>query len=1298
MAFNLTPDTMQQFLDDNGDPLSTGTVETYVAGTSTPTDTYTDNSGGSANTNPIVLDSAGRANIWLNDDFAYKFVVRDSAGDLIKTIDDIRSSGAGESAEIELPDQTVYGNISGVTAIGQAIPITSDFSGGLSTDIPNRGAVVDYLEDNYVGNTGNQTIDGDLDVSGNITAGGDDVFKTKTNSGDSPGYLDTKLSAGKGIEIEATGSSAEVTATGISDYLVYKYLADTALQAPTPTDGYIRWNDATQVDATSLYIANENEDGTEIQNFFADVLKTGDKLIFSDDASPQAYQVWQVTAITAETGYYELEVTLSGGSKQFALNDQIVMSLEATANIFDSSYGTCLVSGGTLSVNAGDPAKFDVTATIGYVVDSYTDPDNVVPIRITCPEHIGVTITNIATTGATFVSVDGNCDLVQSPYPPSSESRKDFIYLGTIGHPDNTTINSVQNLAWVSKESANHTLADLFYAIKPITTSGLRYTANGANLKMDRSAGTMLWNSLNYKINPKDPNQITNAEALATYWFESYRDDTGTWRFSAAPVDEIDPDVYDDGVGTVAGPNGVVEDYQWQIIEILYEPLFNLTFLEWGQRVFDNKSSAMAAVNDNNVVRNPALQSVAKRGSLIVRGGATDLSSTQEAEFIANSMFSETKLTPLKISQGINNVSQLNSGGQVSPFSFDISSNGSQIIATVERDGGGDVVVLFGDENLILDTTPAITANLSAGTDTVPVSNFVYLTESSGSLVVNTSTSGYPRTSTWWCALGSTVVQSAATVQTSGALSVQRNTDLPSKGDWTRGFLPSVNERIRKDYAKWDVGCATSATVSGSNLYAETLSGYVYQRNLQSWDATDSSVTPVIIPNDYTTPYQESNSVNFDEDANGNTINNNQSYSVVLWGSVQSGGSGGKVYANKPLDAYGGGNRDANALADISNFAVYNVPSTLKGTAFLLARIVVRRDGGNPTVLSIIDLRGSDPSAFAGGGSSATAGTTFSDSNFRVYDDVDPTKELALQCSGITTAQTRTVTVQDSDGTIALLEATQTWSGMNAYTDGSSTELGRVFTINDNTYLTKNASSDGVSWAQDDVGEESTILSFGSSDKIAQLRYLEAGETSPKSLVDFELYGIVLNKDDGNDAVALRYSSGNGGNISLYNDGDVVTSRIRTYLSGNTQAYFNVSGGGVAIGATAVTGTEKLYVNGDAFISTSNVDYTFDQDELLIDKDTGQGLATINGSTGGAVLFQEGGSDRTKFRYNTVTNRAELVKYSGGEVTVQYWDDSGDTVCSGDVRGATLTADNGFTGTGAYTNFTITNGIITAAS
>ena len=50
--------------------------------------------------------------------------------------------------------------------------------------------------------------------------------------------------------------------------------------------------------------------------------------------------------------------------------------------------------------------------------------------------------------------------------------------------------------------------------------------------------------------------------------------------------------------------------------------------------------------------------------------------------------------------------------------------------------------------------------------------------------------------------------------------------------------------------------------------------------------------------------------------------------------------------------------------------------------------------------------------------------STFSDANFRVQDDGDATKQLAFECSGITTSTTRTLTVPDENGTIATQDFT----------------------------------------------------------------------------------------------------------------------------------------------------------------------------------------------------------------------------------------------------------------------------------
>lgn len=80
-----------QFLDASGRVLSGGTINTYLAGTTTPQATYSDRTGLVVNTNPLVLDASGRlANeVWLTTGIAYKFVLKDSTGTTIATYDNL---------------------------------------------------------------------------------------------------------------------------------------------------------------------------------------------------------------------------------------------------------------------------------------------------------------------------------------------------------------------------------------------------------------------------------------------------------------------------------------------------------------------------------------------------------------------------------------------------------------------------------------------------------------------------------------------------------------------------------------------------------------------------------------------------------------------------------------------------------------------------------------------------------------------------------------------------------------------------------------------------------------------------------------------------------------------------------------------------------------------------------------------------------------------------------------------------------------------------------------------------------
>jgi len=93
-----------QFFDNSGVILSGGLIYTYAAGTTTPQAAYTSSSGGTAHSNPIVLDSAGRVpsggEIWLTDAVAYKFVLKTSAAVTIATYDNVTGNASGVATGI----------------------------------------------------------------------------------------------------------------------------------------------------------------------------------------------------------------------------------------------------------------------------------------------------------------------------------------------------------------------------------------------------------------------------------------------------------------------------------------------------------------------------------------------------------------------------------------------------------------------------------------------------------------------------------------------------------------------------------------------------------------------------------------------------------------------------------------------------------------------------------------------------------------------------------------------------------------------------------------------------------------------------------------------------------------------------------------------------------------------------------------------------------------------------------------------------------------------------------------------
>ena len=84
---SLSPTPKLQFFGTDGLPLVGGKLYTYAAGTTTPIATYTDNTQANLNTNPVILDAAGQASVWLADSTTYKYVLKTADEVTLFTVD-----------------------------------------------------------------------------------------------------------------------------------------------------------------------------------------------------------------------------------------------------------------------------------------------------------------------------------------------------------------------------------------------------------------------------------------------------------------------------------------------------------------------------------------------------------------------------------------------------------------------------------------------------------------------------------------------------------------------------------------------------------------------------------------------------------------------------------------------------------------------------------------------------------------------------------------------------------------------------------------------------------------------------------------------------------------------------------------------------------------------------------------------------------------------------------------------------------------------------------------------------------
>ena len=264
-----------QFSDANGAPLTGGLIYTYLAGTSTPATTYTTRDGTTNNTNPIVLDAAGRtpAEIWLDGGVLYKFVLKSSTYVQIGSYDDIPA----------INDTTSISNLITVAGTNALTGLATPTLGGYAA-----GAQYSFIAQNT--NTAAVTID--IDTLG---------VKSITKFGTTP-LAAGDIQAGAVTLIEYDGTRFQLLNVTNN---IFKYIVEPTTISATAATGTINYDVATQ----SIVYYTTNATANWTINFRALSSATLNSLMSTGQTITVTFMATQ-----GATAYYNSAVTIDGAA------------------------------------------------------------------------------------------------------------------------------------------------------------------------------------------------------------------------------------------------------------------------------------------------------------------------------------------------------------------------------------------------------------------------------------------------------------------------------------------------------------------------------------------------------------------------------------------------------------------------------------------------------------------------------------------------------------------------------------------------------------------------------------------------------------------------------------------------------------------------------------------------------------------------------------------------------------------------------------------------------------------------
>ena len=289
-----------------------------------------------------------------------------------------------------------------------------------------------------------------------------------------------------------------------------------------------------------------------------------------------------------------------------------------------------LLTGGVVTITGA--TTFQVTAGTA-IIDKWVTPGNSVRIEVSWSQFSAQTVPNLATTTFTSLAIDEFGALQQFDGTPlTPQQNRIMVPLQTIIHASLTQLDGVgsgNRPAYQQTEA----ILDYIASIGPSNNGNAITASAGANLAIQKAAGTTTLPFINRIVDPQNPATRTNtALTPVTSMITTYQDSTAPGGFAINVAQTVlDPEFWDDGSDTLQA----VANNKWTVQRVYLFGTTDDLVVTYGQAEYSNQADAEAAIFSESPTVNPFLSGATFLTAVIMKKGVTDLTNPAEAEFVS---------------------------------------------------------------------------------------------------------------------------------------------------------------------------------------------------------------------------------------------------------------------------------------------------------------------------------------------------------------------------------------------------------------------------------------------------------------------------------------------------------------------------------------------------------------------------------------------------------------------------------------------------------------------------------------